>query len=285
MKHRPRILMCDPEHFEVTYAINPWMLTGPVNVSRARDQWHALHAVLSQFADVSIMASVPGLPDLPFTANAGVVRGNVFVPSRFRHAERTGEEPHYTAWFRDRGFVVRTLPEGEISEGAGDALVDSEQGCLWMGHGFRSDLRAAKSLASLLDIEVVPLGLVDPRFYHLDTCFCPLPGGGAMYVPTAFDARSRSAIETRVPRSLRLTLTEEEAAAFTCNAVVLGDRIFMNRRTERVAHQLEHFGLEVHPVAMDEFIKAGGSARCLTLRLDVPAHGLRRVAEEWRASA
>ncbi|RYZ65779.1 MAG: hypothetical protein EOP08_06255, partial [Proteobacteria bacterium] len=165
------------------------------------------------------------------------------------------------------------------------ALVDSEQGCLWMGHGFRSDLRAAQSLASLLDIEVVPLGLVDPRFYHLDTCFCPLPGGGAMYVPTAFDARSRSAIEARVPRSLRLTLTEEEAAAFTCNAVVLGDRIFMNRRTERVAHQLEHFGLQVHPVAMDEFIKAGGSARCLTLRLDVPAHGLRRIAEEWRVSA
>lgn len=277
--------MCGPEFFEVAYAINPWMVSGAVDATRAQAQWHSLHGVLSQYAEVATMPAVAGLPDLPFTANAGVVRGNVFVPSRFRHPERAGEEPVFTRWFREQGFVVRELPEAMISEGAGDALVDPEQGCLWMGHGFRSDLGAAPALAALLDVEVVPLGLIDPRFYHLDTCFCPLPGGGAMYVPAAFDARSRSAIEARIPRALRITLTEDEAAAFTCNAVVLGDRIFMNRRTERVAHQLEHFGLEVHPVEVDEFIKAGGSVRCLTLRLDVPAEGLRRLPAEWRASA
>jgi len=277
--------MCAPEHFDVTYAINPWMHDVAVDVARARAQWQALHSQLSAHADVELMPAVPGLPDLPFTANAGVLRGNVFVPSRFRHPERQGEETHFIDWFERAGFTVRELPAGVVSEGAGDALVDTSLDCLWMGYGPRSDLRAAGALARLLQIEVVPLSLVDPRFYHVDTCFCPLPGGGAMYFPQAFDARGRHEIEARVPRSRRILLTEAEACQFACNAVVLGDAVFMNRGNPRLARELSAFGLQVHEVALDEFMKSGGSARCLTLRLDIPVSSPKRLEEPLRVSA
>lgn len=275
MNDRPRLLMCAPHHFEVTYAINPWMNGSRVDVPRANEQWRSLHDALAEHADIELMSPVRGLPDLVFTANAGTLRGNVFVPSRFRHAERNDEEPHFIEWFETHGYRVQRLPDGVVSEGAGDALVDSELSCLWMGYGPRSDLRAAAALARLLDVEAVPLALVDPRFYHVDTCFCPLPGGGAMYFPDAFDRRGRAEIEARIPRSRRIELTDAEACQFACNAVVLGDRVFMNRGNERLAHALGAFGLSVHELALDEFMKAGGSARCLTLRLDVPVTSTR----------
>lgn len=283
MKTRPRLLMCAPDHFEVTYAINPWMNGSTVNVPRAHAQWRQLHAALREHADVELMPPVAGLPDMVFTANAGTLRGNVFVPSRFRHEERRGEEVHFADWFAQHGFTVRHLPDGVVSEGAGDALVDVDLTCLWMGYGPRSDLRAAGALSRILNLEAVPLSLVDPRFYHVDTCFCPLPGGGAMYWPQAFDARGRAEIEARIPRSRRIFLTEAEACQFACNAVVVGGHVFMNRGNTRLVHELKAFGLQVHEVALDEFIKAGGSARCLTMRLDVPVHTAREP--ELRQSA
>lgn len=282
---RPQLLMCAPDHFEVTYAINPWMQTGAVNAARAQDQWRQLQAALSEHADVSLMPPVAGLPDLVFTANAGTLRGNVFVPSRFRHPERRGEEAHFAAWFAEQGYSVRHLPEGVVSEGAGDAVVDLDLACLWMGYGPRSDLRAAGALSRILNLEVVPLSLVDARFYHVDTCFCPLPGGGAMYFANAFDGRGRAEIEARIPRSRRILLTEAEACQFACNAVVVGEHVFMNQGNTRLVHDLRGFGLRVHEVALDEFIKAGGSARCLTMRLDVPVQGSYRSLPELRQSA
>lgn len=277
--------MCAPDHFEVTYAINPWMQAGAVNEPRARAQWQRLREALGEHADVSLVPPVAGLPDMVFTANAGTLRGNVFVPSRFRHEERRGEESHFAEWFGAQGFFVRHLPEGIVSEGAGDALVDPDLACLWMGYGPRSDLRAADALSRILDLETVPLALLDPRFYHVDTCFCPLPGGGAMYYADAFDARGRAAIEARIPRTRRIFLTEEEACQFACNAVVVGEHVLMNRGNARLVHELEAFGLQVHVVALDEFIKAGGSARCLTMRLDVPVHAAQGGRSTYRRSA
>lgn len=278
---RPRILMGLPDHFDVTYAINPWMHDVRVDVALARRQWTCLHRALSQVAEVAVMPAAPGLPDLPFSANAGVVRGDVFVPSRFRHPERQAEEPLFTRWFRENGFQIRALPADVICEGAGDVLVDSERDWAWMGYGPRTDLRAATALASLLEIETVPLRLVDPRFYHFDTCFCPLPGGAVMYLPHALDARSRALVSSRIAPSRRLELTDAEAADFVCNAVVLGERVFMTRTHPRVAAALAAWGLQVEVVEVGEFLKAGGSVRCLTLRLDVPAARSTRL----RASA
>ena len=124
-----------------------------------------------------------GLPDMVFTANAGLALGKKFVLSRFLPRERQGEEPVFKKWFKKQGFDILELPADLPFEGAGDALLDPARGCLWAGYGFRSELAAHPRLAEWLNIEVISLRLIDPRFYHLDTCFCPLENGAVLYYP------------------------------------------------------------------------------------------------------
>lgn len=268
---RHHLLLCAPEHFAVDYVINPWMAAHVhgANPRRAWTQWQALQELLAMHADVDLLAPAPGLPDLVFTANAGLVRGNDFIPSRFRHPERRGEEPLCIEWFRRAGFRIRPLPDTVMFEGAGDALFErGRQARLWLGHGHRSDAAAAPELERMLDVEVVPLRLVDARFYHLDTCFCPLRDGRLLYYPAAFDERAQEEIAKRVPPHLRIAVAEEDALAFACNAVDLDDTVVMHRASAALQQALAGFGYAVAQTPLDEFLKSGGSAKCLTLRLD-----------------
>lgn len=268
---RHRLLLCAPEHFAVDYVINPWMAghVHDTNHARAASQWQALRAQLAAHAEVDLLAPAPGLPDLVFTANAGLVRGNTFVPSRFRHAERRGEEPLCIDWFRRAGYRIRPLPEPLHFEGAGDALFDrGQRRLLWMGHGHRSDAAVAPELERMLDVDVVPLRLVDARFYHLDTCFCPLRDGRLLYYPAAFDEIAQSRIASRVPAHMRIAVEEADALAFACNAVDLDDALVLNRASPALRQALAAWGYRTVETPLDEFLKSGGAAKCLTLRLD-----------------
>ena len=209
-------------------------------------------------------------PDMVFTANAGLVKGRDFIVSRFRYPERQYEEPYFTDWFMDRGYNVSLMPRDVPFEGAGDALFDRGDGTLWMAHGHRSISAARDVLHERLGVEVATLKLVDQRFYHLDTCFCPLEGGHAMYFPPAFDEASRALIEKRVPATKRIAIDEEDALAFACNAVNIDDTVVVNRATPAFVRALGAKGFEVVQTPLSEFMKAGGSAKCLTLRLDEP---------------
>jgi N-dimethylarginine dimethylaminohydrolase len=264
-----RILMCEPDFFEVSYVINPWMNGNIAHADRAlaKRQWMRLVERLRKVATVETTAGVEGVPDMVFTANAGVVLGSKCVLSRFRHVERQAEEPHFARWFQSHGFEVLRLPDDVPFEGAGDALLDRALPLLWLGHGHRSDAACAPLLRDWLDIDVELLALVDDRFYHLDTCFCPLEGGYLMYCPAAFDAASRARIAARVPAALRIAVNEADAAAFACNAVNIGHDVFLNHASPRLATELSAHGFRVHVTPLGEFIKAGGAAKCLTLRL------------------
>jgi len=267
----PRVLMCAPTFFEVSYVINPWMTdhVHDTTSERSRRQWDALRDTVSRHADVALQPPVEGLPDMCFAANAGLVFGNAFVPSRFRYAERQGEEAHARAWFSRHGFDIVDIAQDVFFEGAGDALFDrGVSRRLWMGHGHRSDPAAASELATRLDIEVIPLKLADPRFYHLDTCFCPLAGGYTLYFPDAFDAASLASIEKHIAPHLRIPVSEHDALDFACNAVNLGKVVILNRAGAELRSRLEGAGFMLIEVALDEFMKSGGAAKCLTLRLD-----------------
>jgi N-dimethylarginine dimethylaminohydrolase len=265
-----RFLMCPPPHFGVHYVINPWMegqlhaTDGPLAFS----QWAQLHGILDQYAKVALLPAVPGLPDLVFTANAAVIHRQRAILSNFRYPERQAEAPHFAAWLKQDGFNVSTLPQGVFFEGAGDALLDRKQALLWFGHGFRSDLSAKPYLESWMDVEVQPLRLIDPRFYHLDTCFCPLESGYLLYYPAAFDDASNSAIQVRVPADHRLAVSEYDAMEFACNAVNIGNKVILNNASDDTVNWLAGHGFETVKTRMYEFMKAGGAAKCLSLRLD-----------------
>ncbi|MCT7960581.1 TIGR00300 family protein [Laspinema sp. D1] len=272
MNSETRILMCPPNHYDVDYVINPWM-EGNIHKSsreRATEQWHKLFHIIKEHALVELVDPQPGWPDMVFTANAGLVLGKKVVLSRFFHKERQGEEPYFKQWFEAQGYTVYELPKDLPFEGAGDALLDREGRWLWAGYGFRSELDSHSYIAKWLDIQVISLQLADERFYHLDTCFCPLNRGYLLYYPPAFDFYSNRIIEMRVPPEKRIAIGEADAVNFACNAVNVDDKVIMNKVSDDLKQRLKAVGFEVFETTLSEFLKAGGAAKCLTLRTTEP---------------
>jgi len=190
-------LMCEPRYFEVSYVINPWMSAnvGRVNRELAASQWKMLYDTLAKMADIKLVAPVAGLPDMVFTANAGLVtRHKEAIISTFRHPERKGESSHYHRFFADAGYRINEIPQNIFFEGAGDALFDAS-GELWFGSGPRSDSAAIAEIAAAFQVIVNPLELIDPRWYHLDTAFCPLSDGYALAYQKAFSSASVATIQ------------------------------------------------------------------------------------------
>ena len=228
-------------------------------------QWRTLRETLQALgATIEEMQPQPGLPDLVFTANAGLMFRERFFSSRFLHEVRAKESPYFDAWFEAHGFQVVHLPEGMYHEGAGDALFCGP--ALFAGYRTRSDVHAHQWVARETGVRVLPLELVNPRFYHLDTCFCPLSPTEAIYFPDAFDAYGRRVLEAHV--ETLIPVEESEAFRFGCNAVVLGKTVVHNSQCPRLAENLNQRGYRSIEVELDEFLKAGGSSKCLTLRID-----------------
>jgi lysine-ketoglutarate reductase/saccharopine dehydrogenase-like protein (TIGR00300 family) len=267
-----RLLLCPPRFYRVAYVINPWMEgnVGRTDGAEATRQWETLRTALAERAALEVVEPAHGLPDMPFTANAGLVLDDVFVPARFRVPQRRPETRHFVDWFRERGFRVAELPGQGSFEGEGDALVQPGERLVWGGYGVRTSLDAHRQLADVLDVEVVPLRLVDERFYHLDTCFCPLPNGRVFYYPEAFDTESLERIAARVPPERRLEVGADDALRFACNAVVLDGAVVTNAASAALGERLASWGHEVIVCPLTQFILAGGAAKCLVLQLDHP---------------
>jgi N-dimethylarginine dimethylaminohydrolase len=273
-------LMTDPGCFEVCYQINPWMKPGDwdadAEACKAAAQYASVKlkaAIEAAGAEVEMVGAARGLPDLVFPANAAVVLDGKVLLARFRHPERQGEEAVFRKSFqrllrRGRINEIVELPEGLFHEGAGDAIWDAGRQLFWAGYGPRSSHGALKVLEDTFGEEVVPLELASDRFYHLDTCFCPLSGGEVLYYPPAFTPAALAAIRARVPEELRIEASDADAAAFCVNAVNLDRRIVMARAPKALRRRLEARGYEVVEVDLDPFILSGGAAYCMTLRLD-----------------
>lgn len=279
MTAKPIILLVDPAHFDVHYVINPWMKPGawaadPVGqAAKARADFEALRGALTAAgATVEVIAGVAGQPDMVFPANAAVVLDRRAIVARFACAERRGEERAYFDALRGyvaRGVLdeVRFFPEGCFQEGAGDAIWDAGRQVFWCGFGQRSIRRAVEEVGAFFGRETVALELATPRFYHLDTCFCPLSGGEVLYYPPAFTPEALAEIHARVAPHQRLEASDEDAAAFCVNAVNLGREVVMARAPAHVRGLLEGRGYRVTDVDLDPFILSGGGAYCMTLNL------------------
>lgn len=280
MASKPNLLMVDASHFEVSYVINPWMKPGawhedPEGHYRAaQTSSAALHEALSAAgAQVLTVPGAAGLPDMVFPANAGVVLDRKAIVARFKCTERRGEEPLFLKAFesfRARGLLdtVAQYPEGCFQEGAGDAIWDDTRQHFWAGFGQRSTRASLQVTESFFDVPLVPLELVSPRFYHLDTCFLVLSGGEILYYPPAFSKEGCDTIVSLAGKDKVLEASDEDAARFCVNAVNFDREIIMARPNEKLVARLTERGYRVTPVDLDPFILSGGGAYCMTLRLD-----------------
>ena len=280
MNQRPVFLMTDAHHFDVTYQINPWMRPQAWQADPARlktaamKSAEALRAALEQIgARVETVPAVAGLPDLVFPANAAIVLDGRVLVARFRYPERQGEEKIFRAAFLDlktQGLVdeVIDLPDGVLQEGAGDCIWDKDRGFFWVGHGQRSTANSLPVIADTFGCPVVGLELASERFYHLDTCFCPLSGGRVLYYPPAFTPAALATIHAYVRPEDRIEATDEDASAFCVNAVNIGRRIVMAKAPAALTNRLNALGYAVTEVDLSPFILSGGGAYCMTLRLN-----------------
>jgi N-dimethylarginine dimethylaminohydrolase len=288
--------MCAPDHFEVSYTINPWMRPdswqsqSELLGARSSSGWRRLTEVLRGLgAELEMVPPVEGLPDLVFTANAAVVLDGKALVASFRHPQRQGETAIYRRAFeklKDRGVLqeVHDMPDGMVLEGAGDCVWDPVRDRFWLGYGQRSDKDAAVVVRDLFGFEVVPLRLIDPRFYHMDTCLCPLTGGEVLYYPNAFDAEGQALIRDHFGADKLIAAPEQDACGFAVNAVNIGRDIVLATVTDTLRGQLEERGYRLHETPISDFNLSGGSAFCLTLKLD-RASGGRDIPAEMDLAA
>ncbi len=260
-----KLLLCPPDYYGIEYEINPWMdRTRGALPEAARTQWQRLRQQLQELGcAIELVPAQPKLPDMVFTANAGLVTGGLYIRSNFRFPQRRGEELHFEHWFAQQGYEVVRLPSELFFEGEGDALFCGET--LFCGYRFRSDIRSHHWLGERLGRLVISLELVQEHFYHLDTCFCPLPNDGAIWYPAAFDAYGQRAVREHV--SGLLEVVPEEAMRFACNAIVFDREIVLPDGCPRLCRVLAERGWHPHPLPMTEFLKAGGACKCLVLWL------------------
>jgi N-dimethylarginine dimethylaminohydrolase len=97
---------------------------------------------------------------------------------------------------------------------------------------------------------------------------CPLSGDELLYFPPAFDHYGREALAERIAPSRRLVVPEVEALRFACNAVCVGKHVALPAGCPETESLLTSRGYLPPPVPLGEFMKSGGSAKCLTLALD-----------------
>ncbi|MET8570350.1 dimethylargininase [Streptomyces sp. NPDC004783] len=263
---RRRFLVCEPRHFAVQYAINPWMDSAePVHVGRALTQWRTLIDTYRRHGHtVESVAPVPGLPDMVFAANAGLtVDGRVFG-SLFHAPERRPESIPYETWFKGAGFDVH--PPEAVCEGEGDLVPVGR----WIlaGTGFRTTPEAHREVQEFFGRPVVSLTLVDPYFYHLDTALFVLDDGheggdgNIAYYPGAFSPGSLEVLERLYPDAV--IATRADAMEFGLNSVSDGRHVFISPGARELADQLAGLGYEPVPVDLSEFFKAGGGIKCCT---------------------
>ena len=259
-----RFLMCRPEHFEVSYAINPWMdITLGVDRELALRQWDALRQTYLDLGhEVEVIPPEPGLPDMVFAANGGLVIEGRALGARFTHAERRAEGPAYLAWLAGAGLKDVTEPV-HVNEGEGDFLVVGEM--VLAGTGFRTDPGAHTEVQELFGIPVISLQLVDPRFYHLDTALAVLDDHNVAYYPEAFSPGSRGVLQRLFPDAV--LASEADAVVLGLNAVSDGRHVVLPSSAVDLAAQLRERGYVPVGVDLSELLKAGGSVKCCTLEI------------------
>ncbi|MFG3497202.1 dimethylargininase [Streptomyces sp. NPDC047928] len=264
VQRRRRYLMCRPGHFEVTYAINPWMdPSKPVDTDLAVAQWERLRSLYGELGhEVELIDPVPGLPDMVYAANGATVVDGRVLGARFRNAERVPEGPAYLEWFRAHGFTELHDPR-HINEGEGDFLVTGTY--VLAGRGFRSSPEGHAEAQEFFGRPVIGLELTDPRYYHLDTALAVLDTDEVMYNPEAFSPGSRAVLERLFPDAVLASAAD--AAVFGLNAVSDGLHVVLPEAATGLAEQLRARGFQ--PIGMDlsELLKGGGSVKCCTLEL------------------
>lgn len=253
------ILMCRPSHFSVDYIINPYMQPHSVDIQKAMSQWLALVKCLESLGiRVRVIEQKPGVPDMVFATDQGIMHGGKMLLANFRYKERQKERLYYREWFIKNKYEIKELSNVFSFEG-GDALFIDDM--LIVGTGFRAGVAGCEEIASTLNIDVMPLRLINPAFYHLDMAFLPLDSDTAFYYPPAFSNNSKNLLKRIIPNLY--PFTKFEADHYAANSFVTGRDVVVQAGIPTFNAKLKKLGKKVHEIDVSEYKKAGGGIHCM----------------------
>lgn len=270
-----RVIMVDPDYFDVLYVINPHMEghIGGVDTTKARQQWDAMRQTLAQTGlEVHVVSGEAGLPDMVFCANQSLPSrrsdGSLDVIMSIMHADqRKAEVPFIEHFYREQGYQIHHLDSSKIAdfEGMGDAIWHPGRRLIWGGYGYRSSLAAYEEVSRILQVDVIALELVDPAFYHLDTCLSFLNENSALYYPKAFTETGLEMLRAFIPNLIEVS-TEDAIDGFACNALCAdGKNVLIHHGLQQTNRKLSDAGFTVHELDTSEFLKSGGSVFCMKM--------------------
>lgn len=266
------VLMCRPDHYRIEEPLNvhargPGGAPHRIDGGRATAQWEALADAYRQVGQrVEVLDADPELPDQVFVCNTAFPypdpTGPAFLPARMRHPSREGEVPHAAAWLLAHGHRARLVPGTGAFEAGGDLMFAGDRRVLVGGYGSRSDPDALQGAAAIVDAPLVAVRLVDERYYHLDTCLAPLDAEAALWVPEAFDAAGRAALQELFP--CLLEVPDDDRIRMAANAHCPdGRHVLLDEACRDTIRRLEQDGYDPVPVDTSEFRRSGGSVTCL----------------------
>jgi N-dimethylarginine dimethylaminohydrolase len=261
---RPRhYAMTAPTFFAVEYAINPWMDTSTtVDTHVAMNQWESLRQIYKELGHtVELVEPVAGLPDMVYAANGGLLVNGKAVVARFAYPQRADESAAYAEWMARHGFDPAETRH--INEGQGDLLVVGS--IVLAGYGFRTERQAHAEIAAHVEMPLVSLELVDPRFYHLDTALAVLDDTTIAYYPPAFSDEARTKLLELFPDAIEVS--DADANVLGLNVVSDGLNVVMPVAATGFAEQLREAGFRPIGVDLSELLKGGGSVKCCTLEV------------------
>ena len=259
-----RILLCPPKFYNIRYEINPWMhIENQVFQNKAETAYQELKSLYEKLG-VQVFEIEPqaDLPDLVYTANCGEVCGDVFIKANFKFPERRREtvvaEEYFTKNFNYKPF---SLPENVFFEGQGDLLHTSKN--YFLGWGKRTVPAAKNYLQQVLNKPIIDLELVDPYYYHLDTCFAPLSDTAVVINPSSFTAAGLAVIRDYFSEVIEPGAADH--AILACNLVKIDNHIVVAKGiSDHLRSQFEQKKFVIHEIDTEEFRKGGGSIKCLS---------------------
>lgn len=259
-----KVLLCRPLFYQVNYQINPWMKIGSVDPKLAMKQWLALKNTYQDLGlNVDIIDQVEGLPDMVFAADQGIPTENGILISNFKYNQRQKETQVYKNWFKQNSYQIFKLPKTCLFEGGGESAFYGNT--LFVGTGFRTSIISIPEIKKITKLNVIPLSLIDNRFYHLDTCLFCLNDNTAFYYPSAFSDQSQNILKKQIPQLIKLS--EQDALNFAANSIVIGKNVLCQKGSFDFESYIQNRGYKIIKLDVGEFIKAGGGIHCLSLFL------------------
>lgn len=256
--------MCQPTNFNINYQINPWMKLNSVNLLKAQKQWLALVNIYQKLKlEISTIHQDHSFPDMVFTTDSFIsYRGKALI-SNFRFSQRQPEPNFFIPLLKLLNMEIVNLPQNYHFEG-GDFRFFNKK--LFLGTNFRTDKKSIPLIKSVYNVPIIPLELINPYFYHLDTCLFILNPNNVFYIKKAFSLKSRKVLNQHFPNLHEIN--QQDADNFAANSVVIGKNVISNIGLGNFKNKIQDLGYTFWETDMSEFIKSGGSVHCLTNLFD-----------------